>query len=582
MSVRRHTYPEVLDRLVVAALGGVAGEPHPFPPPGGPPARHLLERPPVADVLSVHGARDRQPHRFRREVDWTFDPAGPAVVWLDAAELPDEGTLVSVNYTLAGVAPATDDLEVGGVLRTLLETIGLEVAALYAQLDAVYRSAFVDTAEGRSLDQVVGLLGIERILAGRATGDIEFRRAAGAVGVVTITAATRVITPDGAIAYETVEEATLEDTQRAIRVPARDLEPANEGLPADSLTVLPAPIAGIGAVTNPAPTTLSSRDEDDDALRRRARRFLHGSERATLGALVEAVARQGLVADVVEDPTQPGFVDVTPHTAVLTPEARLRLETALRDVRPAGVVIRLGDAQPPRLVNLALRLDTAAELLATDRRTAQRGVRAAVETYFATLPVSADASVSQLVGLALGVDGVADVRILSATWTAADGSDPANVLDLLGGILAIAGAPTVLGELQIADPALPTSIGVTVTHPDTADSVDQLALEAALDAATATLNTANADEATTLDRNLGFARLRTLLLLPDQEGATITAIDAGEVPVSAGEASPYRVSFVFTQAGGLATILRANGDVYVLAPFEQLARDHVDLLVEAS
>lgn len=576
MSVRRHTYPEVLDRLVVAALGGVAGEQHPFPPP-----RHILERPPVADVLSVYGARDAQPHQFRRDVDWSLDPAGDAVVWLDGAELPDEGTLVSISYTVAGAVAATDDLEVGGVLRTLLETVALEVAGVYAQLDAVYRSGFVETADGRSLDQVVALLGIERVLAGRATGDIEFRRSAGAVGVVTIPAGTRVITPDGAVAYETVEEATLEDAQRAVRVPARDLEPANDGLPADALIVLPAPIAGIGEATNPAPTSLSSRDEDDAALRRRARRFLHGSERATLGAIVEAVARQGITADVVEDPSQPGYVDVTPHTSVLTPEARLRLETALRDARPAGVVVRLRDAQPPRLVNLALRLDTSAGLLAADRRAAQREVRAAVEDYFATLPASADASTSRLAGLALGVAGVDDVRILDATWTAADGSDAADVLDLVAGILAIAGAPTVLGELQVADPALPTAIGVTVDHPDTAQPVDIVALEAALDAATATLNVANAAETTALDRDLGYARLRTLLPLPDQDGVTLAEIDSGGVPPSAGEASPYRVSIVLTQAAGLATVLRADTDVYTLAPFEQLARDHVDVLVEA-
>ena len=71
-------------------------------------------------------------------------------------------------------------------------------------------------------------------------------------------------------------------------------------LPAGTLTVLPAPIAGIAGVTNPAPTALTAQDETDAELRMRAKNFLHGSERATLGSIKEAIARQGITADVVE------------------------------------------------------------------------------------------------------------------------------------------------------------------------------------------------------------------------------------------------------------------------------------------
>jgi hypothetical protein len=467
------------------------------------------------------------------------------------------------------------------VLRTLLDTVALEFGGLYAQLDAVYRAAFVDTATGRSLEHVVRLLGIERIVAGGAAGDVEFRRAAGAVGRITIPSGTRVMQPGGEITYTTVEEATLEDAQRAVRVPARDLEPTNPGVGAGELTVLPTPIAGVGEVTNPAPTALATADEDDDALRRRARQFLHGSERATLGALNAAVALQGLQADVIEDPTRPGFIDVTPHTATLPPQDRMRLETALRDARPAGVVVRLLDAQPPRLVDVSLRLDTAAGLLATDRRAAQRQVRSAVEQFFGTLPTGTDASISRLLGVALAVDGVEDVRLLSATVTDTDSKNVTDVVDLAAGVLEIAAAHTRLGQLQIADLALPTAVGVTVAHVVVADPPDQVALVAALDAATAAVNVANADAATTLDRDLEYARMRTLLPLPDQPGATLAQIDAGQVLSSAGEGSPYRVAFVLTQPAGLARILRAAGDSHTLAPFEQLARDAVDVVAEA-
>lgn len=55
--------------------------------------------------------------------------------------------------------------------------------------------------------------------------------------------------------------------------------------------MLAVPIAGVAAVTNPAPTSLSARDETDAELRTRAKNFLHGSERATLGALRQAIIR---------------------------------------------------------------------------------------------------------------------------------------------------------------------------------------------------------------------------------------------------------------------------------------------------
>jgi len=72
MSLRRRTFPEVLENLLTAVSGGVAAEPHPFPPPGanGGPLRHELQRPPVADVVSVYGSRDGQPHLFRKDVDY--------------------------------------------------------------------------------------------------------------------------------------------------------------------------------------------------------------------------------------------------------------------------------------------------------------------------------------------------------------------------------------------------------------------------------------------------------------------------------------------------------------------------------
>ena len=202
-------YPEVLDSLLTSLVGGVAAEEHPFPPPGPatPPFRQLLERPPAVDVVAVYGARDGESHLFRKDVDYTLLPDGTAIEWpAEGAEYPDAGTLVEINYVVRAPGVPVTDLHVGSVARTLAESVALEIAGLYAQLEAVYDSAFVDTATGSSLDNVVALLGIERVRGGRPAGEIEFTRAPGSPGTITIPAGTRVITADGNVEYETTDD----------------------------------------------------------------------------------------------------------------------------------------------------------------------------------------------------------------------------------------------------------------------------------------------------------------------------------------------------------------------------------------
>jgi hypothetical protein len=587
MSFRRRTYPEVLDELLTALVGGVPGEAHPFPPPGAGegPTVHRLTQPPARQVVAVHGARGGEPHRFRESADWALSDDGTAVSWLDGAELPDRGTLLHITYVPAAASAALDDLHVGSVTRTLTEAAAMEIARLEAQLQSVYDAGFLGTATGRSLDNVVALLGVERDRAGNPTGDVEFRRSAGDLGTITIPAGTRVMTADGAVEYATVATVTLVAGQQRIRVAARDLERGNEGVPADALTVLPTPILGIASVTNPAPTTASGRDEDDEELRTRARSFLHGSERATLGALAQAVRRQGLTADVVEDPHRPGHVTVTPHAAELPPELLQRVDQAIQDARPAGVEVELLGAVPPRLVDLELRLQTASGLLIEDLQAAQRAVRDAVAEEFARLPVRETASLNRLVSLSLAIPGVEDVRIVSATWTASDGGDPEDVLDRDAGVLTIDGAPTRLGALHIADPNLPMRLGVVVTYPPVDDPPAVPALRDALERAVAGLNVRNASEPPVPDpqpelRQLGFERLRSLLPLPDQAGASLTELDDGTVPATDGGGSPYRVRFLLTLETGLTHVLAAAGDAVPLTPFERLTLDAVEIAEE--
>ncbi|MBI9093060.1 MAG: hypothetical protein JEZ12_27935 [Desulfobacterium sp.] len=148
------------------------------------------------------------------------------------------------------------------------------------------------------------------------------------------------------VEYETTASVTVVDGQNTARVLARDVEENTLGVAADELVVLAKPVTGITGGTNPAPTAVTNANETDGELKIRAKNFLHGSERATLGAIKEAVAKQGILADVeevegdwVDGEKMPmkmkvGQVKVIPHVDTLEPELRERINTAISDARP--------------------------------------------------------------------------------------------------------------------------------------------------------------------------------------------------------------------------------------------------------
>jgi hypothetical protein len=591
VSFRRHTYPEVLDSILTAVTGGAAAEQQPFPPPGAgaPPFQHTLLKGPAAGIISVFGGRDGSPHLFAKDKDYKL-VNGRVLEWQQGAELPDPGTLIYVNYYPKSAVPVLTDIQTGSVVRTLSEAVALEMASLSAQLDFVYRSGFIDTASGTALDNVVALLGVERVSGGRAAGEVEFTRSPGSSGSINIPAGTRVATADGKVGYETTASGSLAVGQPVARIPVRDLDAKHDPQPAGALTLLPVPVAGIGGVSNPSPTARLTRDETDDELRTRAKNFLHGSERGTLGAIKGALAAQGIAADI-DEASSPGYVDVTPHVDALTPEARQRLVSAIDAVRPAGVVVRLKDAVPPVRINLSLRLATAAGMIEKDLKAVQRAVGEKVADYLGSIPAKDAGSLNRLIGVVQSVKGVEDVQVLEIARAEGGGQTP---LDTGNGTLGLGGLTSTLGSLQITDPNLPTLLNAIVTYPKNAAPPDQVAIQQALGGAVAYLNDLNSTElaagAPAAERNkrkLPFGKLLLAMPLPDKPAVTLASFDnpAGQPPALPDEASaaPYQAQFVFSAESGFSRILAKSADPeYALAPLERLSLSGVQLQQEGS
>lgn len=578
MSFRRKTYPEVAESLLNRLLGGVSGEAHPYPPAKATrePYRHALERPPVDRITAVWGARNGETFRFAPDADYLLSADGAELEWKAGGARPDEGSAFEVHYLPRQREMRVNDLYPGSVVRTLMEAVALETASLYAQMETVYRAGFLDTASGGALDHVVGLLGIRRVRAGRNSGELRFTRARNTAGEITIPAGTRVATADGAIEYETTADLTLVDGQPAAKVAARDLVADNDGLPPDSLVLMVRPIAGIESVTNPGATARLDRDEDDDELRSRARRFLAGSARGTLGAIEAAIAAEGLRAEL-EEPS-PGLVRITLQ-GVPGPDQFARLKKAVDQVRPAGVKVDILTGAPPAKVDLDLHVVSAAGLPETRLRALQDEIRSRYADYFIRLPLAADGSLSRLAGLAIGVDGVEDVRIRTAS---ADGAD---VLDVAAGLLALGGKTAELGELRIVDPALATALTLAVRYPRGEPIPDQAKLAAAVEAAIAVLNQL-AEQGLPADdakRVLGWGRLTRLLPLPHGgwTSASLEAQLAGAAGASATDVGKYTVQWVFTRPNALSQLLEgADAPAFALATGERLSLAGVSIEVK--
>jgi len=68
------------------------------------------------------------------------------------------------------------DVNVGGVLRQFIESVGIEIKDLYDQLDTIYQGTRIDTATGTDLEQLGKLLGLTRKSGTTAIGDVTFKR----------------------------------------------------------------------------------------------------------------------------------------------------------------------------------------------------------------------------------------------------------------------------------------------------------------------------------------------------------------------------------------------------------------------
>ena len=375
MSFIDRSYPDIVRDVLTNLTQGVTREIHRVD--YDPDARPVvvpdiaLERRPVRRASFVQGLVDATdpadppvPYVFTaNDYDLVGDePGSPdlhTIRFRPFGRKPAPGTDIAVNYYPRTTDPVpVNDLNVGSVVRTVLEAVSRELALLYTQLNAVYESAFLETATGESLDRVVALLGYRRFRAGRPAGSVIFRRRPGSSGSITIPAGTPITDAADTIRYETVETRTMLAGESVAEVRVRGAAESTPPVEAGQLSVIQRAIAGLDTVTNERPTSRVTEEETDEELRARARDALLAANKGTLESIRFGLLQLPDVRDVSLDEFPngvPGELRVNVVLAdgnggnTLPPEVLERIE----QLRPAGIRIVSGAADS---INLTARV----------------------------------------------------------------------------------------------------------------------------------------------------------------------------------------------------------------------------------
>jgi hypothetical protein len=476
-------YQEVVDDLLTAMVGGVVNEPILYDLKAD--LYPLAE--PASGVRGVTGTAAERHHAFLPGVDFELSEGDNALVWTEDGTRPDDETTFYVDYFRREGRSPLSDINVGSVARTLGEAIGREIATLYQQVNLAYLSGFIDTAEGRSLDFVVSILGVERKTSEHAEGLVTFYRDPEVAGNVTIAQGTRLATAKGEALFETSQLRTLQRGQARIDVPVRAAPEfgGEAGLVgAGEITEMVQPVAGIARVTNLEPTARAAEDETDEELRARARAALRALGKATLAAL-DRVIREGRGTPLeFWDPNGPPDKRTDAGSVAVLLEAEPErfpgLRAAVEETRAAGVLAtvtaRYVFFKPRRTAKLA------GEITGAGKEKVQDEVIAALQGYVDGLTAGQPAlGAAMLAAIAENVPDAKEPVIKDVlVWRADVGRPgPEALVETL--VRALAGAPMDEAGLRAALAAALTE--PPPTAPSGARIPDRSLLQAAGDAA---------------------------------------------------------------------------------------------------
>lgn len=447
MSYVPRIYPEIVRDLLTTLTGGTVRETIQAPlHPDDLLAPVKLKERPVRRISHLQGVVTNPKDENGEGLPYRFTTADFELVGSDDAPddksmirfredgvKPKPGSTLTVNYYPVQTPPVpVTDLNTGSVVRTMMETFSRELALAYQQLEHVYKSAYLDTAETTSLDKVVALVGVARTPARQPVVKLRFTRRSGVGGQITVPANTPVTDEDGT-RYLTQNPITMEPYENSRDVLARGENAGTPLVEATKLTRLETLIAGIGEVTNPEAAYTLAAPESDDDLRRRARSALQGNARGTLSALRFGLLAIDGVKDVaiMEHPNGvAGEIKIDIAYSTDAAEVLPLVQRRVEELRPAGIrVLPIGEAAKKRVaVQVALTL-AGEGVRGAELESLKQGAQARLDAYFKGIAPGGIIRRSQMLAKLMEDARIADAVI---TLTPA-GSDPVSELQLAPG-----------------------------------------------------------------------------------------------------------------------------------------------------
>lgn len=190
-----------------------------------------------------------------------------------------EDSITSMEGRARSLFGSNVNLSERSPLGIIFQVTAFFIAQVWTVAERVYNSAFVDTAEGETLDYVGAYIGIRRLDALPATGEVEFTGDDG----TDISEGFQVATEEG-VKFATTEAGTI--SGGSVTLPVEAVEPGADGnLQADTVTEVVNPLAGIDSVTNPEEMTGGREQETDPEFRERYRDSVAGTKASTLEAI---------------------------------------------------------------------------------------------------------------------------------------------------------------------------------------------------------------------------------------------------------------------------------------------------------
>ncbi|MFH7245303.1 MAG: baseplate J/gp47 family protein [Spirulina sp.] len=369
---------------------------------------------------------------------------------------PADGTRLIVRYTYRELPAGLTDFNPGSVVGTLVRAFARELKLLYGQMDEAYRRAFIDTAEGVALDNVVRLLDVERKRAEKAQGHVVFTRK-DTTQAVTIPQGTRLAdtqSQEFLTRHNTLFPAG--ETTLAVAIEAATPGPAGN-VAAHTITIMPTPLPALGSVevTNPNRLQGGQNPEADGPLRERAKFAVERSGNATLNAIKYAVLElEGVdevdVLDQSMDAAIPlGEIRVRYASDHNTPELQRAVESVVQDTRAAGILAQVGSISRILVSGSFYLIPESGLVEGAPNRFMQQ-----VQQTINGLAIGEPLSVRRLMALVYGIPGLAEVA--DAQLDAIRDGSPAAITDPW------LTAPTEL--LRVGDVTVKLLTGLSVTQ----------------------------------------------------------------------------------------------------------------------